>query len=69
MTNKLTTIAIAIAIAITTAGQSHAPTNYSADTITEDNPAWDCRVMGNRICGQDSGDWESDTGEYIGGYN
>lgn len=22
------------------------------DTITEDDPRWDCRTMGNKVCGQ-----------------
>ncbi len=25
--------------------------NATGDAITEDSPAWDCRVDGNRICG------------------
>ena len=32
----------------------------------EDEPGWDCRTDGNRICGPE---YEADTGEYIGGYN
>lgn len=48
-------------------------------TITEDDPRWDCRTMGNLICGPTNaqgvpagnyaGLYEPDTGEYVGGYN
>ena len=34
--------------------------------ITEDETGWDCATMGNRVCGPD---YESDTGDYIAGYN
>lgn len=36
------------------AGPRTAPTNPGprpGTRITEDNPRWDCRIMGNRICG------------------
>ncbi len=37
----------------------------------EDQPGWDCATMGNRICGTTvtPEGTETDTGEYIGGYN
>jgi len=28
-------------------------TGQPAQVITEDSPGWDCRTMGNRICGTD----------------
>jgi hypothetical protein len=27
--------------------------NWPRTVITEDDPRWDCRTMGNRICGSD----------------
>jgi hypothetical protein len=33
-------------------GQRHGtPTPRPSHTITEDDPSWDCRTMGNRSCG------------------
>jgi hypothetical protein len=43
----------------------------AAPQIMEDSPAWDCRTMGNRICGPDvtPAGYESDSGAYVGGFN
>lgn len=66
---------IATACANVTPGEMWAPlcaTAPAAPSIVEDSPAWDCRTMGNRICGGDTitaDGWEVDTGAFIGGYN
>lgn len=67
---------IAAACANVTPGEMWAPlcsaTAPAAPYIMEDGPAWDCRVMGNRICGGDGitpAGYETDTGAWVGGYN
>ena len=41
-------------------------TTPPATVCIEDMPCWDCATMGNRICGPD---YETETGEYVAGYN
>lgn len=54
MRNRITAIAIAIALVL---GSSSA---MASPIIHEDSPYWDCRTMGNRICGE----WHSGSGSY-----
>jgi hypothetical protein len=55
---KLITIALAVTIGagVTLGGTGLAsavtqPAPHSAHRITEDDPRWDCRTMGNHVCG------------------
>ena len=36
------------------AAQSQTGTALSSQKITEDDPRWDCRTMGNKVCGPDA---------------
>jgi hypothetical protein len=49
------------------------PLGLTVDTTrcVEDMPCWDCRTMGNGICGTDiaTGPNAYEHGEYVGGYN
>ncbi|AER48977.1 hypothetical protein SEA_DONNY_65 [Mycobacterium phage Donny] len=44
------------------------PTSTVQTTISEDDPAWDCRTMGNRVCGPETatpGCWD-EHGKLVG---
>lgn len=45
MKRLIYTISILLVLAMSTVAQ---------ERITEDDPRWDCRTMGNKICGPDS---------------
>ena len=42
-----------ITLALILSGCSASQSPKQADRIEEDDPRWDCRTMGNRICGED----------------
>ena len=67
---KSSLIATLTALAVLVAPLTHGDT----EPTLEDQAGWDCSTMGNRVCGADvdwpiGGDYEPDTGEYVGGYN
>ena len=42
-----------ITLALILAGCEAGESPKQADRIEEDDPRWDCRTMGNRVCGED----------------
>ena len=50
---KKSLAAAGIALALILAGCGAGESPKQADRIEEDEAGWDCRTMGNRICGED----------------
>ena len=50
---KKSLAAAGIALALILAGCGAGESPKQADRIEEDDPRWDCRTMGNQICGED----------------
>jgi hypothetical protein len=48
---SLAAAGITLALILAGCGASESP--KQADRIEEDDPRWDCRTMGNRVCGED----------------
>jgi len=48
---SLAAAGITLALILSGCGASGSPKN--ADRIEEDDPRWDCRTMGNLVCGED----------------
>jgi len=51
MKKSLAAAGITLALILTGCGAGESP--KQADRIEEDDPRWDCRTMGNRVCGDD----------------
>ena len=50
---KKSLAAAGIALALILAGCGAGESPKQADRIEEDEAGWDCRTMGNRVCGED----------------
>ena len=51
MKKSLAAAGIALALILAGCGAGESP--KQADRIEEDEAGWDCRTMGNRVCGED----------------
>lgn len=47
----LAKVAVAILLAAAPTGDAQVPPTTGDAQVQEDDPGWDCRTMGNRICG------------------
>ncbi|MGE2717578.1 hypothetical protein ACQI4L_26245 [Mycolicibacterium litorale] len=61
---NITRIAASAAIAFACVAGASAPA--FAQPITEDSPAWDCRINGNGVCGPDNAQGVQ-AGQYVNG--
>ena len=50
---KKSLAAAGITLALILSGCSASQSPKQADRIEEDDPRWDCRTMGNLVCGED----------------